>query len=183
MDKLKINLIPPEIKENAKKEAKRSFLVKVSVGVLGLLILFTSGILAVIIFQNVTLEALEADIEQEKNRIGTLRDKEAVVFFLKNRLDTINKFAGGQYKQEEVYELISSLISENIVLASLQIDKTDVVALQGDTNSTLALENFFNNLTDPEMNEGKIASVAVESLSRSQNGKIGFNLEIKMSGK
>ncbi len=183
MDKLKINLIPPEIKEQAKKEAKRSFIVKISAALLGVLILFTAGLLAVIVFQNMALQSLNTQLEEEKAKIAGLKENEAVVFFLKNRIDSINQFSDGHYKQGETYDLISSLIPPGINLVSLQIDKTPTVNLQGDTAATVALNNFFNDLMDSGKNEGKIASVSVESLNRSQSGNIGFNLVITMTGK
>lgn len=183
MDKLKINLIPPEIKEKAKKEAKRTLLVRISVGLLGVLILITVGILVIIIIQNATLQSLNAELEQDKSEIGSLKESEAVVFFLKNRIDTINRFSNTSYKQGETYDLISNLIPEGIELSYLQIDKTESVGMQGETNTTSALNIFFTNLMDPSKNEGKIAKVSVESLSRSQDGRLIFDLKITMSAK
>lgn len=183
MDKLKINLIPPEIKEKAKKEAKRSVVIKISIGLLGLLILVTIGILGVIIFQSATITGLNSSIEEEKTKITGLKDKEAVVFFLKNRIDTINKFSDNHYKQGEVYELISQIIPEGIDIASLQVDKSDKVTLSGETTTTLLLDVFFNSLTDSNTNEGKIASVSVDSLSKSANGILRFNLIVNMKEK
>lgn len=180
MDKLKINLIPPEIKEKAKKAAKRSLLIRISIGLLGLLILFTSLILGVIIFQNATVQALTAEIETEKNNVGALKDKEAVVFFLKNRIDTINKFSDEHYKQGEVYELISSLIPQGVNVTSIQVDKSDKVSLSGETTATSYLDVFFNNITDPNTNEGKIISASVESLNKAQSGILRFSLVINM---
>jgi hypothetical protein len=183
MDKLKINLIPPEIKEQAKREAKRSLLVKISIGLLGLLILVTAGILSVIIFQGAVLKSLNADLEKDKTKIASLKDNEAVAFFLKNRITTINQYSSGHYEQAEVYDLINKLMPTEVSLSLLQIDKTSVISIQGSTFSTAALDSLFHNLIDPKMNEGKIASVSVESLSKTQASNIGFNLEINMTGK
>lgn len=182
MDKLKINLIPPEIKEKARKQAKRSVIIRISIGFLGLLILITSGILGVIIYQNLTLQALNTQLEQEKIKIASLKDKEAIVFFLKNRIDSINKYTANRYTQTDALELLESLTPEGIDLANLMLDKTNRVALQGETTSTLALDVFFNSLTDPKRNEGKITKVSVESLGKTQNKKIRFNLVVNMEG-
>lgn len=183
MDKLKINLIPPEIKEKAKKEAKKSLLVRVSIGLLGILILFTSGVLAMIIYQNSQVQALTAQLDQEKSKIGSLKDKEGAVFFLKNRLVSINAFSDEHYKQGETYDLITSLFPPEVNLSSLQIDQTEKIVISGDTNNTASLDTLFNNLTDPKVNEGKIASSTVESLSKSQSGGISFNLTVTMKEK
>lgn len=183
MDKLKINLIPPEIKEQAKKEAKRTLMVRISIGLLGVLIVFTAIILVVIVFQNVTLQALTKQLDEEKSRISGLREKEAVVFFLKNRIDTINKYSNGFYTQEETFALITKLVPPEISVSFLQIDKTQTVSVQGDTQTADSLEVLFNNLMNPAQNEGKITAVSVESLSRSQSGTISFDLKITMSGK
>lgn len=182
MDKLKINLIPPEIKEQAKKEAKRSLLIKISIGLLGILILVTAGILSVIIFQSAVLKALNADLESERTKIASLKDNEAVVSFLKNRISTINQYATGHYEQGEVYDLINKLVPSDVSVSSLKIDKTKIVELQGNTFSTTSLDTFFKNLIDPKVNEGRIASVSVESLSKTQKSNVGFNLSINMTG-
>lgn len=180
MDKLKINLIPPEIKEKAKKASKRSLVIRVSIGLLGLLILLTSGILSVIIFQSVTLQSLNSNLEQEKAKVANLKDREAVVYFLKNRIDTINKFSATRYSQSEIFELITSLYPEGLNVLSLQIDRSKKVQLQAETSSTKSLDDFFQNLTNPKVNEGKIASVSVEGLNRGQSGVIRFNLIINL---
>jgi hypothetical protein len=182
MDKLKINLIPPEIKAQAQKEVKRLRLFKISVGLLGLLIFFTVCILSVIIYQGAVLRALDADLESEKVKIAALKDKEAVVFFLKNRIDTINQYSFGHYVQGEVYELINKLTPREISLTSLLIDDSELVSIQGNTTSTDALNTFFSNLIDPKLNEGKIVSVSVESLTKTQGSNIGFSLSVNMAG-
>lgn len=183
MDKLKINLIPPEIKEKKKKEAKRSVVNRISIGLLGVLIIVTAGVLGVIVIQSTTLNSLNADIEAEKGKIGALKDKEAVAFFLKNRIDTIGTFSDKRYKQGEYYQLISSLRVGGVEVQSLQIDKSDKISLSGETYSTTSLAEFFKNLTDPGKNEGLIIGVNVESLSRTATGAIRFSLMVTMKEK
>ncbi len=180
MDKLKINLIPPEIKEKAKKDAKRSVINRASIGLLGVLILVTSGVLLVSIYQSVTLQGLNTGIEQEKAEVTALKEKEAVVFFLKNRIDSINKFGLTQYTQTELFSMITGLFPEGVNLISLQIDKSDKVLIQAETKVTNALDVFFNRLTDPTTNDDKISSVSVDSLSKSQNGIIRFSLTLNL---
>lgn len=180
MDKLRINLIPPEIKERAKRDLRRSTISRISVGLLGILILLTSIILAIVIFQGARLGALSSEIEQEKSKIGSLKDKEAVMHLLKNRIDTINQFTQNKYKQGEVYDLMTSLFSPGITLSSMRIDKGSKVTVTGDTGSTASLQNFFDNLTDPKINEGKVSGVNVESLSKNPKGSIRFDLGVTL---
>lgn len=181
MDKLRINLIPPELKELAKKDAKRSLVNKISILLLGVLILITAGILAIVIYQSVSLGVLNASIEQERLRINSSKDKEVVVKLLKNRIDTINQFSGNRYKQGEIFNMMMNLFPPGIILGSIQINKSSSVVISGETEDTLSLQNFFNNLTDPKTNEGKIASVKVESLSQSQRGRIRFDLKVALA--
>lgn len=181
MDKIKINLLPPEIKDKAKKEAKQSLINKISIALLGVLILITSSILAVVIFQGVSVNLLSTDIEKEKSRIQGEKDAEAVVRLLKNRIDTINQFTTKRYKQREVFDLIIGLFPQGVVLDTVHVDKSTTVIIVGQTDTTVLLQNFFNNLTDPKINEGKIASVTVESLNRNQLGKINFELSVHLA--
>lgn len=180
MDKIKINLLPPEIKEKEKKDVRQSLINKISIALLGVLILFTSGILAVVIYQGSTINLLNADIEKEKSRIQSQKDKETIVFLLKNRIDTINQFTNKRYKQGEIYDLITGLFPQDVALRTILVDKTTKVAVLGNTESPLALQTLFDNLTDPKTNEGKIETVTVENLSNNQSGKINFDLSINL---
>lgn len=181
MDKIKINLIPEEIKEKAKKEAKQALINRISIAFLGLLIIATSGILATVIYQGATLSSLNVEIEQEKSRVSSYKDVEAVVNLLKNRIDTINQFTNKRYKQRDVFDLITSLFPVGVSLESIQIDKTSKVVISGETENTGALKILFDNLVDPKSNEGKIALVTVNSLNRTQQGKISFELNVILS--
>jgi Tfp pilus assembly protein PilN len=182
MDKLKINLIPPEIKERAKKDAKRGLINKISIAFLGLLILVTAGILGTVVFQKGALNQVNAQIEQEKGKINSKRDTEAVLKLLKNRVDTINQFTENRYKQGEVFDLITGLFPPDVTLETLQINKTAKISVSGQTSSTQSLQQFFNNLTDPKTNEGKITSVKVENLNKNQQGGIRFDLIVNLAG-
>ncbi len=181
MDKLRINLLPPEIKEQAKKAAKQGLINRISIGLLGLLILATSIILGVVIQQGATINNLNANIEREKNRISGLGEAEAVVKLLKNRIDIINQFETKSYKQAQVYDLITGLIPSGIQVNIIKVSKTPSVVLQADTDNTISLQAFFDNLIDPVKNQGKIKSVTVESLNKNSAGKITLELSIKLA--
>lgn len=181
MDKIKINLLPPEIKEKAKREAKQSLINKISIAFLGGLILITSSILAQVISQGATVNFLNSEIEKEKSRIQSQNDKEAIVFLLKNRIDTINQFANNRYKQQEVFDFINSLFPQGIAIKRVSIDKTTKVVIGGETDETLALQAFLSNLTNPQINGGKIAFVIVENLNKSLSGKINFELSVNLA--
>lgn len=180
MDKLRINLIPPEIKERAKRDLKRAMISRISVGLLGILILLTSVILAIVIFQGARLSALNSEIQQHKSKIESLKDKEAVMHLLKNRIDTINQFTQNKYKQGEVFDLMTSLFPSGINLSSMRIDKGSKVTVTGDTVSTASLQNLFDNFTDPKINEGKVTGVTVESLNKNPKGDIRFDLGVTL---
>lgn len=179
MDKIKINLLPPEIKDKAKKEAKQSLINKISIALLGVLILMTSSILAMVIFQGGTVNLLNTEIEKEKSRIQNLSSAEAIVLLLKNRIDSINQFTNKRYKQREVYDLLTPLFPQGVVLKTIAINKTTKVAVTGQTDNTFPLQTLFDDLIDPETNQGKINSVTVESLNTNRAG-INFELTINL---
>lgn len=181
MDKIKLNLLPPEIKNFAKKAAKQAKINRISIGLLGFLIIATSGILAAVIFQGASLSSLNSQIEQEKARITEEKDTEAVVRLLKNRIDTINEFGERKYKQRAVFDLITGLFPEGVKLRTIQINRTPRVIVGVETDNTVSLQKLFDNLSDPKANEGKITSVVVESMNRSLLGKISFELTINLA--
>lgn len=181
MDKLKLNLIPLELKEQAKKEAKRSLVVRISLGLLGLLILITFGVLAAAILQGLELSKINAQLDQHKTEVASLKDKEAVISFLKNRIDAINTFTNNRYKQAEILELVERQFPGGVNLVALHIDKSTKVLVQAQTSDTKLLKQFIDTLTDPQNQEGKIASVSAQNVNLSQDGKINFDLQLILS--
>src|SRR3989344_2808936 len=161
MDKLRINLIPPELKELAKKDAKRSLVNRISILLLGVLILITSGILSVVVYQSMVLDSLNDSLAQEVSKLDSVKDKEVIVKLLKNRLDVINQFTSSRYKQGEIFNIITNLIPPGIKVASIQINKTPVIVITGETEDSQIFNSLLGNLTDPKINEGKITSVGV----------------------
>lgn len=181
-DKIRINLLPPEIKEQSKKKAKQSLVNRISIGLLGLLIIITAGILVMTVMQSLEVNSLTTSLDQKKLAVDALKDREAVVRLLKDRIDTINQFTENRYQQGQTFNLLKNLIPTGINLTTLQVDKTNIVSLSGETSSTTSLENFFEDLTDPQKNEGKIASVKVLNLNEAPSGNIKFDLDINLKG-
>jgi|SRR3989344_5927690 len=180
MDKIKINLLPPEIREFAKKRNQKALLVKVSILMLILLVIGTSLLLSVVVFQRGTISDLDGSIKQLEVKITTLKQKEVILSVLKNRFTNISKLENTPAKQAETFNLITAIVPQGVDIISLTLDKPESLLLSAETTDMNLLQELFNNLTDPKVHEGKIIAATIESINKRANNKVHFDLTIKL---
>lgn len=179
-DKLLINLLPLELRTKSKASRKKILIVQISVAVLILFVLITAGIFAWSLYLRTTLIKSEQKYNDLKSQIESKKDKEIAVFILKNRLDSINKIIQENNAQIQSFNLISNLQPPDLKVLNFNVDKTGSIKLSATTQSFESMQTFFNNLSDPEKNEGKISSTKVQSLNK--NPASGYNFDLVISG-
>lgn len=180
MDRININLLPPELKEFKNRERRKSLIVRVSVGLLALMIVLTGSLLSAVVLQNVRISNANKRLEETKNEVNSYKEAEAIAVVLRTRIDGINTLMAKEFPQAEAFNLVNSLTPDQVRIFSFSINKTNKLALQGETNSTQSLSGFFNSLIDPKFNEGRISKVVVDSLNRDRSSRIRFDLSITL---
>lgn len=181
MDRININLLPPELKEYKKREKKRGLIIRLSIGLLVIMVVITASLLVSVVLQNRKIVAGKQKLETTRVKVNAFKQKEALAVVLKTQIDDINSLITKEFPQSEAFNLINSLTPPRIRVYSFSINKSNKIILQGETTDTLALETFFNNLVDPKFNEGKISKVVVDSLNRDKDAKMRFDLTITSS--
>lgn len=181
MDRININLLPPELKEIKKREKKRSLIIRLSIGMLVLMVIATTILLISVVLQNRKISLANQKLGTTKNEVNNYKKQEAVAVVLKSQLDTISTLFSKEFPQAQAFNLVNALTPAQIRVYSFSINKSNKIVLQGETQNTSSLETFFNNLIDPKFNEGKISKVVVDSLNRNREGKIRFDLTITPS--
>lgn len=181
MDRININLLPPELKESKKREKRRSLVTGLSIGLLVLMVLITGALLVVVVLQNRRITEANKNLENTKIEVNSYKQQEAIAVVLKSQLSTIDSLIKHEFPQAQAFNLINALTPEGIRIFSFSINKANKIVLQGETSDTFALETFFNNLIDPKFNEGKISKVVIDSLNRDRDSKIRFDLSITPS--
>jgi len=182
MDRISINLLPPELKLSKKKEQKKQWAMRVSVGVLVGMILATSSLIAVSVVQSALLSSEERKLENLKNQVATYKEAEGIASLLRNRLTGILQANQKKYPQTEAFIMLTKLTPEEVNLFAFKVDKSLKASLQGQTNSPARLEEYFTNLTDPKVNEAKINRVTVNNLNKGVAETIRFDLDVTAKG-
>lgn len=178
MTKISINLLPQEFTEAEVKRAKFYKIQAIGVSAILLVIFLSSLIVALRILQSSSIEQIQSRLSESEAKIQNLKDKQSQLLLLKDRLTAINLHFGTPSKQTSAFKLLDKLIP-NLSVSSFSIDKTGDAQITTLIQDTTDLENLITNLTSIENNEGKITSVAIESLTRGRDGFYRLSMKIK----
>jgi hypothetical protein len=183
MEKISINLLPIELREKSKKNTRKNRINQASIGVLVVVIIITLSVLSWTIVLKSSLQKANSDLATITQQVQAQKEKEGLVVLLKSRLDIINKLIQKESISTQSFNLISSLLPIDIKMLNLAVDKSGKIRMTASTTSLTSMQSFFNNLTDPKKNEGKITATKVESLNKTQDGNYNFELTISYSTK
>jgi hypothetical protein len=181
MSKLSINLLPPELEANKKKAKRRALINRLSVSLLAFMVALSAVGLVLDIIQSLNVKNLDRKVDSVKAEVTKQKKQEELVLVLKDRISGINNLLNNDTPHAKAFNLITKLVPDSVKINNFSIDKKGVVLLGGETTSPTYLSAFFNNLTDPTINENKISQVTVESLSVSPS-TIKFDMSIGLSG-
>lgn len=181
MNKLEINLLPPELNISKKESLRKKLVFRTSLGFLLLTILATIILLSLVITKNFQLNDEVASIETIKSNINSHKEQESLASVLRERVNSINALLKKESPEVEAYNLITTLMPPNVSLINLSLDKNRKMLLTGETSNFVLLDSFFSNLTDPKVHLGRIVSTSVNSLSVSQGSRVKFDLTINLA--
>lgn len=182
MAQITINLLPTVIAETQKLGRKRSFAIKISVLVILFAIVIITAILIYRVVQLSRVRAANMEVELTQTEVATLSKEEGLVNLLKERINLISGIIQDDSEQTQAFNLITSLKPQDVRIINLAVNKVQTITLGGESTTTSALEEFFNNLTSLEKHKGKIVKVEVQSLGQSINGVYKFDLLITLNG-
>ncbi len=177
---LKINLLPPELETNKKKAARKALITRFSIGLLVFMVGIAALSLVLTIIQSLNIQSINGKLTNVKAQVSNYKEQEGLAIILKNRLDGIDGLINTDSPQLKAFSLITDLLPSDVKLLTFSVDKKSTVLLGGETNSTTALQTFFDNLTDPSKNQNKVKKVRVDSLSLGVGSLIKFDLVINL---
>ncbi len=181
MAKILINLLPPEIMVQELKKAKFYKIQFIGIIIVLVMVFLASLTVALLILQNHSISVIQASLAQEEQKVSDLKNTQASLFLLKNRLNVINQYFGTSSQQSSMFRLIDKLIPVSVLINAITIDKNGGVILLATVPDSTILDNLINNLTTQEINEGKISQVSIESLNRGRDGFYRISFKIKPS--
>ncbi len=179
MAKIAINLLPPEYGAQSLKEAKFYKIQAIGVATLLLMIFLASLTVFLRILQSQNITQVQNKLTASEQKISDLKNTQASLLLLKNRLTTINQYFGVPSKQTEMYKLITALLPATVSVSYISVEKTGevlILAIAPDGNS---LDSLITNLTTEESNQDKISQVSLEGINRGRDGIYRLSMKIK----
>ena len=178
MDRISINLLPSDLKENSQIKKKKKLINLISIFFLSGLIVLTLGLIIFSVLQNKKLTEEKLAVKNLENSLTNLKETEAAVVILKKRLSIISSIMNQPSPQTDSFLIITGLMPENLEVQTINIDQPNIVNIQGFAPNAETMQKFLDNLTDPTINEGKIAKTAISNLNRGTAPRLGFDLAV-----
>lgn len=179
--KISINLLPPEVMTQELKNKKFYKVQFVGIAIILVMVFLTSLTLALRILQSYNIKLYQVRLTQAEENASDLKETQASLFLLQNRLSVIGKYLGVPSEQSSMYQLIDKLIPSSVVINAITVDKSGGVTFQALAPDSVSMESLINNLTIKENNKGKISQVSIESLNRGRDGAYRISFKIKSS--
>lgn len=179
MAHISINLLPIEFKQ---EEAKRTKFYKVQIiGVAAILVTAALASLTVTlrILQSQNISQIQTRVRASEQKISELKDTQATLLLLKNRLTAINQYLGIPSKQVQMYQLINDLIPVAFSVTSLSVDKNGDISILAAAPDGASLDSFMTDLTADGNNQNAISQVSLDSISRGRDGIYRLSIKIK----
>lgn len=181
MNKISINLLPEEFRAEDLKNAKFYKTQAWGVAII-LTMVFLASLTAVLrIIQNQNILQIQTKLARAEERVSGLKNTQASLYILKNRLTTINQYLETPSSQSQLYKIITKLLPASVTLNSISVSNTQEVLLLVTTPDGNAIDSLITKLTAKENNEGKISQVSIENINRGRDGIYRVNLKIKAS--
>lgn len=175
--KISINLLPPEI--IVQERSKQNFYRIQFIGVVVILILvfLTSLTFALQILQSRNIGSVSAMVSQSEQKVSNLKNTQASLILLKDRLSVINQYLGVPSKQSSLFNLVEKLAPPSFVINNVTVDKAGTVVLLVISPDSESLDNFIKNISE----EGKdqISGVSIDALNRGRDGYYRLSLKMK----
>ncbi len=179
MAKILINLLPPEVMARELKNVKFVKIQLIGIAVILFMIFLAALTLALQILQNHNIAVYQAKLTQAEDKAADLKDTQASLFLLENRIKVINQYLGVPSRQSAMYLLIDRLIPASVVINSITIQKDGEAVFLALVPDSVSLDTLISNLTTKDNNEGKIKEVLIESLNRGRDGTYRISFKLK----
>ncbi len=171
-----INILPTEKEDQAKEKTKRSLVLKLTIGVIVLVILITSATFGYKVYQGNQQENNNLEIAKATQQISLLKDQEGYLTLVKKRLNSINNLQTQQSQELIALNVMFNLLPNNISITSINSSRNGTVLISGVASDTTALQELIDVLSDPKINQQRLTKASIENLSRDTLGNFKFDV-------
>ena len=179
MARIAINLLPAEFTVEKLKKAKFHKIQAVGVIIILTMIFLTVLTMTLRFLQSNNIAEVQARLNTSEEKVTNLKETQASLVLLKDRLAIINQYLGVPSQQATMYQFIDKLVPASAVVNAITIGKNGEAELLVLVSDFVILDNLVNNLTLEQKNEGRISQVSIDSLNRGRDGVYRVGLKIK----
>lgn len=179
MSKISINLLPVEYTAEEIKKAKFYKIQLIGVAAVAIVTFFASLTVALGVLQNKNIKEVMARLGESEEKVLQLKDRQASIFVIKNRLSTINKYFGITSKQASIYTLLNRVFPPNVSISSFAVDRSGEAVVVGVAADGGSVDDLIYGLTSNSELSDKISQISIENLNRGRDGLYRISLKIK----
>ena len=179
MAKISINLLPVEFKIEQLKKAKFYKIQTFGVITFMFVVFLSSLTIALRILQSSKISQIRTKVSASEQKITDLKNVQAALLLLKNRITVIDQYLGNPSKQVQMYKYMVDSLPSFIVLNSITVDKEGSVTLVAVSSDISSVDSWISSLTTKEKNQGQISKVSLESLNKGRDGVYRMNIKIQ----
>lgn len=176
--KLLVNLLPSEILLQRRQSMKLALVNKISIITLVILILLASGTLALRVSQNFNFKNAQQDLVAAEGKVAALKDKEAEMVALKQRLGSIKSLQGGDTKITSIFNMVIYLTPLGIQVTEASVDKSGNMIVTMVAPEIAMVESLIENLGDKEKSSNLISKVELQGMSLGRDFSIRLVFKI-----
>ncbi len=179
MSRITINLLPVEFRIQELKRAKFYKIQSIGIAIIISFIFISALSIVLRILQSQSVSEIANKLDSQQKRVIDLKNTQASLILLKNRLITIEQYLGVSSRSSEVYKLLANTISPSISISSVDVNKIGEVTVLAATSNIADLDDLINKIAVNEGNMDKFIFLSVDSLSRSSDGIYRLSLRLK----
>lgn len=173
-----INLLPPELLNTQKKQRTLATFVWLASISLIVVIVLTASILLYKLYQIQQLNIRHQDIQQLNTQVSSLQAQEGILYTVHARLNDLSQISQQNQTPLSEYSLTQSIVPSGFKILAFSNDTLHQVKLSVESTGSAKLKNLFDNLTNPQVAEGKILKSNLDSLSRNSLDQYKADLTI-----
>jgi hypothetical protein len=172
-----INLLPPEFLYVNKHSKKEILANRLSVGVLAVVLFFTTILFTLNILQSSRLNELDQNMSVATSQVSALSREEGYVFILNDRLKSIRGQTSA-FEKTDLFNLAVAIAPSGLQVTLLSVDRVGNLTVSISTVSLEQFDRFLSDLLNREINSDMVSKVDVENFSKSRDGVFRVNLKI-----
>lgn len=177
MPGISVNLLPRDVILQRKQDSRFVLINRVSIGLLVLLVFFTSAALAVRMLQRTNLEEAQDSLVLAQEKVKSYSDKEEQVVLLKDRLASIQTLIGGDSKRKEIFNTMVRLAPADLQITEASVDKSGIMTVSFSGTSLTSIQSLLTSLSKPDTGLN-LSQMNLEGLSLGKDSVYRFTLKI-----